>query len=1220
MGYIKKLKNNELVGGTDKTTIYPVTSTKAVFEEVTDGDKSSFQSQESINTDRLERIETLEAHDENHEGRVSTLEEHDSDHESRVQELESVVPDTIRSISINGGTEHTVDETGNVDLTIYTVNPDDPDVPAMVDLVEKNRDDIADIKEEIGTDTTQNTLSGRITELETLVGGNEQGSVNQRIEDAVNALYVPTATVIDDTGHVSITLGETNGKIDSLAVSTNDIASAEALDTLDVYVHAIEGGNIRVKSSTPTNPDTGAPTNTVYRVAGTTTYSDYMWNGTTMVKMAEYNVDTLESQFGYYKWETASNTISITTNNQVTGSPIGSYNLTTGGSFKIKMSNKATGACTLNMNNKGAKTLLYNGVAVSADNTWEAGEVIEVYYDGTQYQCSNSNSTTVDIDDTFLVEGAAAESSAVGELFIKEFNIISIDSFSGWKQNNVVSMLAEHTYHIRFRTSATTKTQRVVRGYDAENTQVSIVSVNVIGDYEIDYSPTVDIVRVDFYVVGTCSVSITETNTSKMLLREDDVVNNLDEGGVNAPLSAEQGKIINNSVRILTTYKAKLSNGGFNSGGFYALSTDCKSAMAVIGNNNISYISIASGYEYQLWGKNDASYTSSTELTLIRGWSSDIWANNSSFGFIWILVRRVDLDAISDSELSNIITISSQTSQYTVANEVDVENAFLIGERRKAKMIKVSGEGLSYNNGSVTVSEAYTRSDYYNVTGISALIFGGNPGTYDSNQFNGKQLICWYDANYSYLGFTNYYWTRETMELIVAVPSNAVFARIHGFSERITEVVKGNTLVSDYIRNSKSASAIGNMKKVTFILCQGQSLFVGADAAGQTTDFSYYPLRMFNGNSPLKKSTNDDDYKSFQYLRTTSLGYETPMIGLGEMFVEAIQRENNISVYSNEWKDHLIVIGGPISGGITIEDLSSDAQFAYMEAMIRNLKKLCDEFGYTFDAPAWCWMQGEQNVKSQMTTGDYKAALLAYHDRVCEAFSNIAGITNRPKCIIYQPACQCLYTQDYGYSNPYLQVLQSFVELLRDNDEFIASTPAYIFTPSSSGGSWVHLNAESYKVLGAYNGYALKRYIIEGVSNKGVIPTNITVRGNTITIKYNVPSPPLVIDKDLVREVDNLGFDVVTSSDSHIITSVDVHYDTVIIVCSESPVGAKLRYGLNGDRVTGIPSNPYTGQDGHEHGGRGNIRDSQGNFIYKDTFGKKIPMYNWAYCFEQIID
>ena len=45
MGYIKKLKNNELVGGTDKTTIYPVTSAEAVFEEVIEDGESNFKSQ-----------------------------------------------------------------------------------------------------------------------------------------------------------------------------------------------------------------------------------------------------------------------------------------------------------------------------------------------------------------------------------------------------------------------------------------------------------------------------------------------------------------------------------------------------------------------------------------------------------------------------------------------------------------------------------------------------------------------------------------------------------------------------------------------------------------------------------------------------------------------------------------------------------------------------------------------------------------------------------------------------------------------------------------------------------------------------------------------------------------------------------------------------------------------------------------------------------------------
>lgn len=56
----------------------------------------------------------------------------------------------------------------------------------------------------------------------------------------------------------------------------------------------------------------------------------------------------------------------------------------------VKMANYNTAASpTLNVNNTGAKPLYYNGEAASADNTWEAGEVLDVYYDGTNYQASN---------------------------------------------------------------------------------------------------------------------------------------------------------------------------------------------------------------------------------------------------------------------------------------------------------------------------------------------------------------------------------------------------------------------------------------------------------------------------------------------------------------------------------------------------------------------------------------------------------------------------------------------------------------------------------------------------------------------------------------------------------------------------------------------------------------------------------------------------------------
>lgn len=63
---------------------------------------------------------------------------------------------------------------------------------------------------------------------------------------------------------------------------------------------------------------------------------------------------------------------------------------TNGGSIRVKMPTAATGAATLDITDTGAKTIWYNGAAVSSQNTWEAGETISVFYDGTKYMASNS--------------------------------------------------------------------------------------------------------------------------------------------------------------------------------------------------------------------------------------------------------------------------------------------------------------------------------------------------------------------------------------------------------------------------------------------------------------------------------------------------------------------------------------------------------------------------------------------------------------------------------------------------------------------------------------------------------------------------------------------------------------------------------------------------------------------------------------------------------------
>lgn len=94
-------------------------------------------------------------------------------------------------------------------------------------------------------------------------------------------------------------------------------------------------------------------------------------------------IDNLVAQIGYYVCETAAGTVAKTL-------VAANYELLAGGSLKVKFLNKNTANnATLNINSKGDKALYYQGERVSSSNTWEENEVVEIFYDGTNYYANN---------------------------------------------------------------------------------------------------------------------------------------------------------------------------------------------------------------------------------------------------------------------------------------------------------------------------------------------------------------------------------------------------------------------------------------------------------------------------------------------------------------------------------------------------------------------------------------------------------------------------------------------------------------------------------------------------------------------------------------------------------------------------------------------------------------------------------------------------------------
>ncbi len=125
---------------------------------------------------------------------------------------------------------------------------------------------------------------------------------------------------------------------------------------------------------------------TIYRVANydgssqtvdTTKYSEYAWDGENYLLLSVKS-QYVEPLVGYYSCAVSGSepekAVSAT-----------NYVLTSGGAIKIRMEHKNTAASgvTLNINSTGAKALLYNGEPVDASNSWDDGEVVEVYFDPT---------------------------------------------------------------------------------------------------------------------------------------------------------------------------------------------------------------------------------------------------------------------------------------------------------------------------------------------------------------------------------------------------------------------------------------------------------------------------------------------------------------------------------------------------------------------------------------------------------------------------------------------------------------------------------------------------------------------------------------------------------------------------------------------------------------------------------------------------------------------
>ena len=137
-----------------------------------------------------------------------------------------------------------------------------------------------------------------------------------------------------------------------------------------------------------TFPNFGSPITIPVGSLGIFWFDGSQWNDTVFTIATDYGptIAAIKAQIGYYTCSVGSNELTVNADGYTIPD--------SGGVIRIKMSAAAVSdsAHTLAIGSTTAKTLWYNGAAVSTINTWDAGEVISVYYNNVnnRYEASNA--------------------------------------------------------------------------------------------------------------------------------------------------------------------------------------------------------------------------------------------------------------------------------------------------------------------------------------------------------------------------------------------------------------------------------------------------------------------------------------------------------------------------------------------------------------------------------------------------------------------------------------------------------------------------------------------------------------------------------------------------------------------------------------------------------------------------------------------------------------
>jgi hypothetical protein len=389
---------------------------------------------------------------------------------------------------------------------------------------------------------------------------------------------------------------------------------------------------------------------------------------------------------------------------------------------------------------------------------------------------------------------------------------------------------------------------------------------------------------------------------------------------------------------------------------------------------------------------------------------------------------------------------------------------------------------------------------------------------------------------------------------------------------------------------------------IEHVITYGQSLAAGGLSFPVQSTVQAYDSLMFNGGVRSSYAATDraSIYASLVPLVEAADGQagETPTAATLEMINDLRFSENGVSYTASPER---YLGSDPAFGGQRLDQLTfGTVPFFVLTENIQYGVARAREQGSAYRLGAVTWAQGESDYQVGTTRSAYVSGmktLKAWIDLYAKYYSGDSTPV---------PIIQHQVSSHVASGSLYPQIALAQLELGDTTARFYVAAPSYMMEFVDG----LHLTGPSSKWLGAYYGVVYKRVVVDHQDWKPLSPSKVTASGSTVSAKFRVPKPPLVLDTIHVTNPGQYGFSLVTATGIEIgLRSVSVSSaDTVTIVARRPvPVGAKLRYAFKG------------GVSGSKTGPRGNLRDSQGDTLVFDPTGINKRMDNWCVIFEATI-